>query len=288
MTMTGKYMLVLLGLFSFVFTANPSVKNKGTMVWNNKKCAVALTYDDGLNVHLDKVIPVLDSMGLKGTFYLTGYREGVSQRINDWRKAAANGHELGNHTLFHPCAAIAKGRDYSDWVVPEYDLNNYTVTRIADEIRMANIFLKAIDGKEKRTIAYPCGDCFIKDSTYVPLIRNELIGGRGGSGYNNINEMDIFHIAAIGVDDKYNGEQLIDIVKNARETNTLVAFCFHGVGGEHRTNIALSKHQVLLRFLKENEKDIWVAPLVEIVEYVKNYQESLSSPDIGAFGRGLK
>lgn len=42
-------------------------------VWNNKKCAVVLTYDDALNVHLDNAIPVLDSLGLKATFYLSGY-----------------------------------------------------------------------------------------------------------------------------------------------------------------------------------------------------------------------
>jgi sialate O-acetylesterase len=171
-----------LSLSSIILFSCSDVQNISNDDWNNKKCAVALTYDDGLNVHLDKVIPALDSAGFKGTFYLTAYREGVYNRINDWRKAATGGHELGNHTLFHPCVAIGDDRDYSDWVIPEYDMNNYTLTRMVDEIKMANIFLKAIDGKVKRTIAYPCGDCFIKDSTYVPLIKSELAGGRGGSG----------------------------------------------------------------------------------------------------------
>ncbi|HKZ66573.1 MAG TPA: hypothetical protein VJ111_09475 [Chitinophagaceae bacterium] len=38
--------------------------------WRGKKCAVVLTYDDALNVHLDNAIPLLDSFGLRGTFYL--------------------------------------------------------------------------------------------------------------------------------------------------------------------------------------------------------------------------
>ncbi len=70
--------------------------------WNGRKAAVALTYDDGLNVHLDKVIPALDAMGFKGTFYLIMSRDGVSKRIDDWRAAARRGHELGNHTLSTP------------------------------------------------------------------------------------------------------------------------------------------------------------------------------------------
>ncbi len=170
---------------------------------------------------------------------------------------------------------MAKDRDYTDWIIPEYDLNNYTITRIVDEIKMANTFLKAIDGKDKRTIAFPCGDRFINDSSYVPSIRSEFIGARGGDGaqFGNIESIELFNIGAIGIDDKYTGGQLTDIVKKALATNTLVVFCFHGVGGEHRTNIALSKHNELARFLKENEKDIWVTTMVEVTEYVNKYQE---------------
>src|SRR6188508_3033860 len=69
--------------------------------WKGKKSAVVLTYDDALNVHLDKVIPLLDSLKFRGTFYLSGYFPGCRDRISDWRKAAGVGHELGNHTLFH-------------------------------------------------------------------------------------------------------------------------------------------------------------------------------------------
>src|SRR5690349_18309010 len=87
-------------------------------VWKNKKCAVALTYDDALNVDLDHAIPALDSVGLKGTFYLSGYSQALTNRFAEWRKVAATGHELGNHTLFHPCAKKTTGRDF---VKPEYD-----------------------------------------------------------------------------------------------------------------------------------------------------------------------
>ena len=71
--------------------------------WNNKKAAVVLTYDDAVNQHLDNAIPVLDSLGLKATFYITGYSSSIRERMNDWKKIAINGHELGNHTLYHPC-----------------------------------------------------------------------------------------------------------------------------------------------------------------------------------------
>jgi peptidoglycan/xylan/chitin deacetylase (PgdA/CDA1 family) len=265
--------LSISGFIFILFLSATFAQTPDKTAWNNKKCAVVLTYDDGINGHLDMVIPSLDSVGLKGTFYIVPGRDVVRKRLDDWRKVAANGHELGNHTLFHPCIAKTKERDYSSWVLPEYDLNNYSITRIVDEIKMANTFLQALDGKVKRTIAYPCGDCFVNDTAnYIPFIKGEFVGGRGGSNFTEIGHIDVYKIAAIGIDDKYSGQQLIELVKKAMETNSLLVFLFHGVGGDHNTNIALSKHNELIRFLKKNEKDIWVAPLVEVAEYITKFK----------------
>src|SRR5580700_10595800 len=80
--------------------------------WNHKQCAVVLTYDDAIDVDLDNVIPALDSLGLKGTFYLIGSSTVIANRIAEWRKAAAEGHELGNHSMFHPCDGSLPGRSW--------------------------------------------------------------------------------------------------------------------------------------------------------------------------------
>ena len=126
-------MRLALLLFLISFCAFAQDKNP----WNGKKCAVVLTYDDALNVHLDNVIPALDSLNLKGTFYLSGYFPGCRNRLSDWSKAAKGGHELANHTLFHPCTGKIPGRD---WVKPDYDLGSYTMQRLLDEVRMTNVF----------------------------------------------------------------------------------------------------------------------------------------------------
>src|SRR5919107_5409508 len=90
--------------------------------WNNKQAAVVLTYDDGLDEHLTYVIPALDSLKLKATFYVSDYLNHLKEKAPQWKKAAINGHELGNHTLKHPCAGGA-GRDF---VKEENDLNKLT------------------------------------------------------------------------------------------------------------------------------------------------------------------
>lgn len=234
--------------------------------WNKKKCAVALTYDDALSVHLDNVMPALDSVGLKGTFYLTAYFPSCKDRMEDWRKAATNGHELGNHTLYHPC--INKNKK-ADKVNNDRDLSQYTLKRMTDEIRMTNIFLTALDGKKERTFAYPCGDRTVGDNiSYVDAIKKDFVAARGvREKVMHLNDVDLFNVNAFIVNGQ-SGEELIAVVKEAMQKKGFVVFLFHGVGGEHNIDVSIEAHRKLIQFLKQNEKDVWTAPFLEICQYV--------------------
>jgi peptidoglycan/xylan/chitin deacetylase (PgdA/CDA1 family) len=234
--------------------------------WKGKKCAVVLTYDDALNVHLDNAIPALDSVGLKGTFYLSVYSPGCSKRIEDWRKAAARGHELANHTLYHPCNSNKPGRS---WVTPDQALEKYSMARIVKEIRMTNVFLEAIDGKTKRTFAYPCGEKSVGDSSYVDKIKSDFIAARGVTKEMATSKtIDYYNVGAYGISGE-SGQQLIAIVKEAMAKNMLVVFLFHGVGGEHGANVDLKAHSQLVHFLKEHQKEIWTTTFLEVTEHMK-------------------
>jgi sialate O-acetylesterase len=68
------------------------------------------------------------------------------------------------------------------------------------------------------------------------------------------------------------GDQLIDLVKQAQQKNALLVFLFHGVGGEHSLNVSLDAHRKLLQYLKQNQKSIWVAPMIDVAEYITRYQ----------------
>ncbi|MBD2755752.1 polysaccharide deacetylase family protein [Spirosoma validum] len=242
---------------------------QSSAVWNGKKCAVALTYDDALQVHLDNVVPVLDSLGLKGTFYLSGYFPGFINNLNRWKAISANGHELANHTLFHPCAGDRPGRE---WVNPVYDLSKYSVQRMTDEIKMTNTLLKTLDGKGLRTFAYPCGDTKIGGVDYYQTVASDFVAARGTtSEMKRITEINFADIGSYAINGQ-SGDQLIELVKKARETNSVLVFLFHGVGGGHSLNVALAEHNKLLRYLKQNIADIWIAPFIDIAQYAKGHQ----------------
>jgi len=247
------------------------ISAQNTQPWHGKKCAVVLTYDDALNTHLDNVIPLLDSLGLKGTFYLSASFPGCRNRLEDWKKAAAKGHELGNHTLWHPCLGNLPGRA---WVMPENDMSKYTVKRMVNESVMTNIFLQALDGKTERTFAYPCGDMKIGDTAYMDSMHNDFIAARAvREQMHTIDKIDLYNIDCYAMNNA-TAAQMEALVQQAMQTNTLLVFLFHGVGGEHAINVSLDEHNALLRYLKQNEKDIWIAPMIDVAKYVKAYQSN--------------
>ena len=237
--------------------------------WNNKQCAVVLTYDDALNVHLDNVIPCLDSAGLKGTFYIIGESTAISKRISEWRIAAKHGHELGNHTLTHPCDGSLPGRT---WVKPETDLSKYSVERIINEIRVTSTLLQAIDGKTERTFAYTCGDTKIGTISFYDSLKYDFVGARGvQSSLQSLNKIDINNIDCFAINGQ-SSAYMIELVKKAMESHTLLVFLFHGVGGEHEMNVSLEAHAQLVQYLKQHENEIWIAPMVEVAKFIRKNQ----------------
>ena len=240
-----------------------------SQLWNGKKCAVVLTYDDGLNVHLTNAIPALDSFGLKGTFYVANYSGELISQIPKWRKAAANGHELANHTIWHPCEGGRPGREF---VKPDYDMKNYTVRRMSDEIKGMNAMLAAIDGKTNRTFAFPCGDTKIHDTSYIDYVRKDLVAARAvRSEMPLIEKADLYDLPSYMINGQSGGE-LIALVKKAMAGNRLLIFLFHGVGGGQSLNVSLDAHRQLLQFLQKNKRSIWTATMIDIAGYIKNYQ----------------
>ncbi|MCA0364433.1 MAG: polysaccharide deacetylase family protein [Bacteroidetes bacterium] len=226
---------------------------------------MVLTYDDALNVHLDNVIPALDSMGLKGTFYMTVSSEASQKRINDWRRVSGNGHELGNHTVYHPCDATGPGMS---WVKPEYDLSKYTMSQIQAEIKMCNAYLKAIDGKDKRTFAFTCGHKKVSEGEFIQTMSKEFIAARSvRHEMHSFQDQKLMDIDCYSMVDQ-SGEQMIELVKQAEKEGKLLVFLFHGVGGEHNLNVSKEAHSQLIHYLQENQKDIYVDTMFNVAENI--------------------
>ena len=70
---------------------------------NGARVALSLTFDDSRDSQLDVAVPILAAYRLRATFFVLP--EPVSRRQSDWQAVVESGHEIGNHTVSHPCSA---------------------------------------------------------------------------------------------------------------------------------------------------------------------------------------
>lgn len=215
------------------------------------QAAVVLSYDDALRSQLDVAVPQLDRAGFKGTFFLSGTF--APEDVERWRNVAASGHELGNHSVFHPCAR-------GTFDMPEqYNNERYSVRTMLTEIRTMNTLLHAIDGRTERTYATPCGQSVVGGEDYTaPLRTSGLVKYVRGTGPNGAGPIDPFNAPGMFFPETVTGADLIAYVEDAHRRGGLAVLGFHGVGGDY-LKVSAEAHQQLVTYLHDHRDVFWVA-----------------------------
>lgn len=144
-------------------------------IWpEGKQAALSFTFDDARGSQINIALPILNAHGIRASFYVSPYN--VRSRVEEWRTAAAAGHEIGNHTLTHPCSG-------NSGTFRRNALEEYTLDRIEQDIAGANSAIEELLGVHPTTFAYPCGHKFVgrgeNVQSYVPLIARRFLAGRG-------------------------------------------------------------------------------------------------------------
>lgn len=92
-----------------IFVAVSVSAQRLAMFKGNARAAVSYTFDDGLIEHYTMVMPILDSLGIKGTFWIIAdnidRRKSMAEHMpvtwDELAIIAQHGHELGNHGFTH-------------------------------------------------------------------------------------------------------------------------------------------------------------------------------------------
>ncbi|MFG6466594.1 polysaccharide deacetylase family protein [Roseateles sp. BYS87W] len=231
-------------------------------VWpNGAKAAVSLGYDDGLDSQLDHVIPQLNKRGLRASFYVPINGPTLPGRQNEWKAAAAAGHELGNHSLFHSCSATGPGRE---WVQPHRNLDRQLAAAVQEQVLAANTWLQALDGQTRRTFTPPCLDMKAGGQDFVAALKPHFVAFRAaGPGLlTDTTQLDPYAMPVYFVEG-YSGEQLIALVEKAAAQGAMVSLLFHGVGAEH-LSVTREAHDQLLDHLAQHRARFWTDTMVNI------------------------
>jgi hypothetical protein len=225
------------------------------------KIAISLSYDDALNSQLDNALPALNQRGLKASFYIVPLSDGFKDRIEEWRTLAKQGHELGNHSLFHACLSTKPGRE---WVESSNALDDKTVQAMVNEITVANTILTALDGFIEHTFTPPCFDQMVKDGNYVEAVKEQFIG---------VKSLEAPEFAAFIAPSGIGSAQIVNFIEKQSPNIKLINVLFHGVGGDHLVTTT-DEHAKLLDYLVANQDKYWVDTYRNIMLAKKNKLQS--------------
>lgn len=231
-----------------------------------RRCIVSLCYDDALPCHFESVAPLLEHHGLRGTFYPHLQSRFLPDHAR-WREVAAAGHELGNHTVFHPC--------YDEkWLDRTYHLRHYTPQRWRDEVKLANAVLNTVDGCSLRTFGNTCHDNRLGEGDHLVLIETLapefFIAARGEHTRRSVDftRLNWFNLGNRGIDGCAFPE-LRDEVASLADGGWII-YTMHGVGArDHSLHIDETVHQRLIEWLGEHRDSIWTAPLRTVAETLR-------------------
>jgi len=240
--------------------------NSSRFRWpDGRRAAVSLSWDDARPSQVDVGVPILDRYGIKGTFYVLP--RNMKQRVARWRAAAANGHEIGNHSLKHPCMGNF------DWQTPETMLENYTLKRMERELLDANRVLGAAFGVKPTSFAYPCAQTYVgrgaRLRSYVPIVAKHFAVGRSGfsEAYANPERCDVAQVPSLDFDNKTFAE-LRATVDAAVADGCWLVIAGHEVGSLRvKQTTSASALRKLCAYLKSHP-EIWVDTITAVGRHI--------------------
>jgi peptidoglycan/xylan/chitin deacetylase (PgdA/CDA1 family) len=236
--------------------------------------ALSLTFDDARLSQPDAGIPLLDRHGVKATFYVSP--GSVKPRLEGWKAAVAAGHEIGNHSLTHPCTgSYAFSRDNR--------LEEYTLESIAADIDEASRGIEELLGVTPVSFAYPCGQKSVGTGldtrSYVPLVARSFRTGRGwlGESSNDPWICDMAQLLGMESDGK-SFEELRALLEEAARGGRWLILAGHEMADTGAQATSLEALEELCRYVKDPSNGVWVGTVGAVAEYVARHRAPAPPP----------
>lgn len=231
------------------------------------KGAVSLSFDDAAISQLEHAIPIMNRYNIRGTFYVNpGLNSRFERYINSWKQAHEQGHEIGNHTIAHPCSGNFA------FVGEERALELWSLERIeADVVEASNRLGELIPAFGEASFAYPCGQTYVgrgaARESYVPVIARHFRTARAVGESANDPRMCDLHALSSWMVEGLSGEELVNMLEPAMEAGHWAIYCFHGIGGDH-IRIDAEPFEQLVSYLADHATNIWTDTVASIGRYL--------------------
>ncbi len=261
------FFVLMTALTGVVSAQDISPKVSVTRWPQDRLAAISLTFDDGINTHLDVVGPILKKHHLKGTFFVATGMGPWEKRKAEWKQLAQQGNELGNHTVHHPC------------LLPQITPHSqdYTPEMMEAEIRdAAQEITKLLNWQRGLTFAYPCGNMSfgkpeneVKNAAlYLRYVSEHAFGARAvGLSAANPDELNVLAINDLGSTAGKGFAALLNLAEPAVQGHHWGVYCFHGVGGDWLSITPEALDELTAYF--ERHPEIWTATFGDVLRYIQ-------------------
>lgn len=231
----------------------------------NKKVAISLTFDDARESQVLVGTDLLDQFNIKATFFVVP--SAVEKQLERWRKAVASGHEIGNHSMIHPCSGnFAWSRAKA--------LEDYTIEKMRMELIGCNRRIQELLNVKAEVFAYPCGQKYVgrgtKTKSYVPLVATLFIAGRGwrDESPNDPVHGNFAQLTGVEMDGK-DFEEIRVIIEEARKTNQWLVLAGHEMGQAGKQTTRLEMLKRLAQYVQDPANEVWIAPMGTVARYLQ-------------------
>ncbi|HEY5751193.1 MAG TPA: polysaccharide deacetylase family protein [Chryseolinea sp.] len=232
---------------------------------SGKEAAISLTFDDARASQVEKGTALLDEYGVKATFYVLPGP--VKEQLAGWKKAVASGHEIGNHSLNHPCSGNFP------WA-RQKALEDFSMEDIRKELTESNKQIESMLNVKPQVFAYPCGQKFVgrglNTKSYVPVVAELFVSGRGwrDEGPNDPTFCDMAQITGMELDGK-TFESILPLIESARKNHQWIVFAGHEMNDSGEQTTRLETLRRLMEYVQNPGNGVWLAPVGSVVKYIK-------------------
>lgn len=230
-----------------------------------KRVAVSLSFDDARASQVLTGLDVLARHRAKATFYVNPRT--VEKQLEGWKRAVKEGHEIGNHSLTHPCSGnFPWSRKNS--------IEEYTREKFEADIDGGKREIEKLLGVKAVSFAFPCGSKYIgrgvETLSTVPIVATRYLSSRGFRD-ESANDPTFVDLAQInGVEsDGMSFEQMKSAVQRAAETGGWLVFAGHEIGKPGRQTTEAEALDRFLAYAIDPANGIWLDTVEAVARYVK-------------------
>ena len=229
-------LIIIIGLFS---GCKKFIK-KGYM----PEPGVVLTFDDCAIENWFTYLPMLDSAGVKATFYISNYHTLNSEQKRMLSTIQSHGHEIAFHTANH--------YNMKDYVYKEgHTFEQLIRCEVKDELKLMNR-----DGFYPTTFAYPHGahnkslDSIL--TIYFKSVR--ALNGTQNFAKSIVPTQNNKLLFGLGLDksSKRSDEDVMKLLQSVRDNNGCAVFVAHNINTANKLSVTLERLKKMINFVKTN------------------------------------